>query len=259
MRRIIAIEIPWLTLLGVGSEERLIDTLDAMQNMGCTLLVGDNLYGVLPVSMWEKGMVTELILERLSQLPTQSYCSNTFSEYITHNPSLMDASYGETINTEIKAMCCALHIEDGLRHAVVAIDREVLKCYNQLTTTKDRKSKSHELIHISNYSLKTWLEMRLPQLIFEKHFGDEYMRGNKVVSTFKAGADEDYAKKLLNQAYCEYDGTEDEPKYLYTFDVKNGCFVQFRGDRNREYHGMDLSTEEVYNNVPEYIRLKYHK
>jgi len=259
MKRIIAIDIPWVALMGAGSENHLLETLDAMQQNGCFLLVGENLYDALPEATWENELVVDLTSKWLTQLQTMTYGRDTFSPYISHNPDMTDESFGEKINDEIKALYCALHADTKLEHAVLVIDRAGWETYEQLVTTKDKKTKRHTLIHASVQSLDAWLQARQPRLVVEKHFAEEYERGNKVVSSFKAGVNAGYAAKLLSQAYCEYEGMEDEPKYLYTYDAQNGCFVEFRGDRNFEYHGMDLKDNAVQEVVPEYIRKKYHK
>ena len=78
------------------------------------------------------------------------------------------------------------------------------------------------------------------------------------VSGFDAWDNKDYAQLLLDQAYADTPSDEEYPKYLYTYDERHHKFVQFRNDRNKQYHGMNIAPEDE-NIVPVEVRNLYHK
>ncbi|MDE6130611.1 MAG: hypothetical protein K2F74_03365 [Muribaculaceae bacterium] len=99
-----------------------------------------------------------------------------------------------------------------------------------------------------------------PRLNQLKHSHEGRKAGDKDVSPFSAydKYDESYARKLLKQAYEDYPDDIDDNTYLYTYDAKNKTFVEFRPDRNNEYHGMDISKEVARRKCPEIMKL-YHQ
>lgn len=65
-------------------------------------------------------------------------------------------------------------------------------------------------------------------------------------------------RNLFFNEHEDYGGDVDDRTYLYTYDKKYKTFVQFRPNRNNEYHGMDISLEQAKRKAPEIVR-KYHR
>lgn len=109
-------------------------------------------------------------------------------------------------------------------------------------------------------SLKEKIDSYAPKLNQLKHYQEKRMDGNKEVSPFSAydKYNEDYARQLLRKAYEEYPGDVDDDTFLYTYDTKFKTFVEFRRNRNKEYHGMDISKEVARKKCPDIVKL-YHQ
>lgn len=109
-------------------------------------------------------------------------------------------------------------------------------------------------------SLREKIESYMPKLNQLKHYQERRKAGNKDVSPFSAydKYNEEYAKQLLKRAYEDHPGDINDDTYLYTYDAKFKTFVEFRPNRNNEYHGMDISKEVALQKCP-YIMKIYHQ
>lgn len=86
--------------------------------------------------------------------------------------------------------------------------------------------------------------------------------GNSFDSSFKAydPRNPKTAEDLLQKAFENYvnnyigddRNTTIPAQYLYAWDQAHNCYVQFRHNRNNEYHGMDKETKDVPDDVKEW-------
>ena len=179
--------------------------------------------------------------------------------YLRSNPALISPDVA--IDGLTKGLLYALHIKRTENSTVLisAVPR-VQSGDKEIETIVDHRSQIHHLLVREDSSFDSFMQSLRPVLNQHKHTHVARMGAMGHVSPFSAydKYDKTYAEWLLQQAYNDYNGSEDEPKYLYTFDKRNKTFVQFRSDRQREYHGMDIEKE----NLPEefeYLIEKYHQ
>lgn len=88
--------------------------------------------------------------------------------------------------------------------------------------------------------------------------------GNSFDSSFKAYDPRNPrpAEDLLQTAFENYvnnyigddRNTSIPAQYLYAWDQAHNCYVQFRHNRNNEYHGMDKETQDVPDDVKEWYK-----
>lgn len=135
-----------------------------------------------------------------------------------------------------------------------------------LSTIRDKKARVHRTFILSSEDeVDAWIKSWKPKLSQLKHQANASKSVMGIVSPFtslyKKGVT--YADSLLQQAYMDSQDEEEFPHYLYTWDPEAGTFIEFRhenhhDDSHHDYHGRDMQKSE-FNNVPKYIREKYHR
>lgn len=181
------------------------------------------------------------------------------SNYLKSNPALISAD--KTIDSYTKDLLYILHIKRTENSTVfISAVPRVQPDDKEIETIIDHRSQIHHLLVRDNVSFDSFMQSLRPVLNQQKHIHVARMGSMGHVSPFSAydKYDKTYAEDLLQQAYNDYNGNEDEPKYLYTFDKRNKTFVQFRNDRQREYHGMDFDKEKLPEEF-KYLIEKYHQ
>lgn len=181
------------------------------------------------------------------------------SNYLKSNPTLI--SRDATTDSQTKGLLYFLHIKRTANSTVfISAVPRVNLTDKVIETIVDHRSQVHHLLVRDNGSFDSFMRSLRPVLNQQKHIHVARMGSMGHVSPFSAydKYDKTYAESLLQQAYNDYNGNEDEPKYLYTFDKRNKTFVQFRNDRQREYHGMDFDKENLPNDF-KYLIEKYHQ
>lgn len=140
------------------------------------------------------------------------------------------------------------------------------KCGKQgrLSIQKDGKTTKDdiEIIPAAPTCLKEFAENAKPKL----NQGDKPRHnflGNSYDSSFKAYDPRNLtpAENLLQTAFENYvnnytgndRNTSIPAQYLYAWDQAHNCYVQFRHNRNNEYHGMDIELS----NLPDDVRKFY--
>lgn len=192
----------------------------------------------------------------LLELPVQEIISVKKANYIKLNPDILNGcDEGET-NTA-KQQLYAIFLQKDAKRIYAGVAGQV----NEFTLSSDKGSA--KIINFnpgSITSLRDLIESYAPKLNQLNHYQELRKDGNKVVSPFSAydKYNEDYARQLLRKAYDEHSGDIDDDTYLYTYDTKFKTFVEFRPDRNNEYHGMDISKEAARKKCPHILGL-YHK
>lgn len=216
--------------------------------------------------------VPEKWIEFLSECPeiTQNYelFSQLLELSVQEITPVKKANYIK-LNPDILANCTASDrdIAKQQLYAIFLI-RDTKRIYAGITNTVKEftVSSDKEYVKIINFNpstnlpLKELIESYAPKLNQLKHSQERRTDGDKEVSPFSAydKYNEDYARLLLRRAYEEYPGEIDDKTYLYTYDSKFKTFVEFRPDRNNEYHGMDISKDDARTKCPQILKL-YHK
>lgn len=179
--------------------------------------------------------------------------------YLRSNPALISPNV--KIDGLTKGLLYTLHIKRTENSTVfISAVPRVQSGDKEIETIVDHRSQIHHLLVRDNISFDSFMRSLRPVLNQHKHTHVARMGAMGHVSPFSAydKYDKTYAEALLQQAYNDYNGSEDEPKYLYTFDKRNKTFVQFRSDRQREYHGMDFDKEKLPEEF-KYLIEKYHQ
>lgn len=203
----------------------------------------------------------------LSDIPLASYDENDKRENLTHTPNIIDAKFSKVMQEAIYLQLCVLHVKEKLYGSITFVGF-IPRFSNKflLKTIWNKKTKKHPTIIISNRAeLISWTDSCVPHLDQKKHkaVATNSSRGqiSPFSSYYKYG--EDYANRLLQQAYLQSKDDEEFPHYLYTWDAKEGVYVEFRhenhqGDPQHNYHGRDMMPSEYFK-IPKHIRSKYHQ
>lgn len=200
------------------------------------------------------------IIGSLSLLNHRIYDHTTFSKYVLHAPELTSEQFAPAVNIEILTQVCTLRELTKQTSPLYLVVHSRISGESELEIAKDGKTVNVSIVCLDNEGWKGFIRASQPQLVQHKHHATAGMRNGIIVSPFSAlNQGLDYARSLLLQAYDEYQGTDAEPHYLYTWDRQNGVFVEFRKSRPQEYHAMDVTTKDIEAKIPEYIRQKYNK
>lgn len=196
------------------------------------------------------------LFSSLLDLPVEEVTPVKKAEYIKLNPDvLMQCNESDSYN--IRQLLYALFLyKEGKR-----IYAGCVSSINTFTLSSDKEKASIVNYNpASSISLKGFIDSYIPRLTQLQHYKEGRKNGNRDISPFSAydRNDEAYAKLLLRKAYEEHLGDIDDDTYLYTYDPKFKTFVEFRPNRNNEYHGMDISKEVARKKCPEIVKL-YHK
>ena len=261
MKRVYTIDIPMLTTVDAYNASTLLKTLQTIRDtQGNLLLAHDD---ALCLLLLEDATIDGLLLNSLLNAITNisaliRYDSSVYSQYISHQPKMTDDAFAPSINEAIMNQMCALHVlEEGKIAMLLLRASRWPDGYADLTTIKDKKPIKHSVLAVDSVPLVEWLSDHQPICVPWRHGKEERGTEQRPISSFKAGGDMKYAQQLLDRAYEETQEEQEYPKYLYTFDLRNGCFVQFRTDNNTEYHGMDIDDEHP--DIPGYLHDKYHR
>lgn len=192
----------------------------------------------------------------LLTLPVVKIQSAKKADYIKLNPDIL-ADSEKHVRDIAKQQLFAIYLIDDAKRIYAGIPKAGT---DFIVSADNHEVKIINFSPDSNLSLKELIYSYAPKLNQLKHNQKRRIAGNKEISSFSAydRLNEDYARLLLRQAYEEYPGEIDERTYLYTYDAKCKTFVEFRPDRNNEYHGMDISRKEALAKCPRIVEL-YHK
>ena len=187
----------------------------------------------------------------LISLPVQEVRHNRKAEYLKLNPDILAASDACDRETAKQQLYAIFVVKDARK-----IYAGIANTVDEFSVTSDKVSATIANFNPAQSSLKELLDSLAPKLMQLKHDKDKH--GN--VSPFSAydRHDDDYARQLLRRAYEECPGDVGDRTYLYTYDAKNKTYVEFRPNRNNEYHGMDISRETAIAKCPHIVKL-YHK
>ena len=218
---------------------------------------------LVPIS-WEEYLANHPIIASsyelfslLLDLSVEKFSIDRKAEFIKLQPDIL----GDCDNLEqipAKQHIFALCKYDDCKRLYSYVNADTI----EVNVSIDRKMKSilHFNPEVSKMDLSMYIQSFSPVLNQLKHDTVSRQYGDKYISAFSAydRNDERYAKSLLQRAYEDYGGDVDDRTYLYTYDKKYKTFVQFRPNRNNEYHGMDISLEQAKREAPEIVR-KYHR
>lgn len=194
----------------------------------------------------------------LSDLIYESYDESCLCNDLTMEPNISE-DCDDAMKEEITLQCSYFH-RNGIQlflgfHPLWQADWS-----DHLATIRDKKVTNYPTCIIkTEEDWKGYLSTMLPSLVQLKHIANEYQRAGIPVASFSSydSRKEQPAKKLLQQAYADYQGEERFPKHLYTWDPHAGLYVKFNNSGKNEYHGYDLKENE-WSEVPLYIRNIYH-
>ena len=263
MKRVYAIDVPMMTMLDVSNASALLDSLQTIQeSSGELLLANDDALCILLLDddSTIDGMLMDSLLRAITNISISTrYDHTVYSPYITHQPCMQDPSFPQPINEAIGIQMCALHVLESGRKAMMLLRSSRWPAgYDELNTSKDKKPPvPHPVLTVDKTSLGDWLKSCLPQYVPWRHGKKQRGSVMRPISQFSAGGNPVYAQELLEQAYSDSIEDNEYPKYLYTYDMKNECFVQYRFDRNKQYHGMDIDDDNPL--IPDYLHKKYHR
>lgn len=212
------------------------------------------------VSGVDAGMlfISTRIWELLSELNLCAYDNGCLCDHLTIEPDITKECSGDIKEEEI--LQCSYFHRNGIQLFISFLSLWASDKQGSLNTIKDKKAREHPTRIIETVQdWENYLSQATPRLVQLKHTGTAYQRGAIPVSSFSSYDKwgEQPAKKLLRQAYDDYQGEEQYPKHLYTWDANAGLYVKFNKSRSNEYHGYDLS-EPAWGEVPPYIRKMYH-
>ncbi len=251
MRYTLAIDVPSLCLAKKNVKPCInpllvIDVLDILikRKLG-NLLFRDEIFSLID---WEQD-TSRLIYNMLSLLSMEYYSKERRKDSLTIIPKLCDIQFSDEINDEIYLQACVLHQHEN-KELIWYItfqtrwDGKVKK----LQTIRDGKSREYETSIVADIKdFKTGIDNKRPILGQLKH-SDKGRIDSKgqIVSPFSSydQRNPEYAETLLQTAFDDYIGNEEFPDYLYTWDKKAECYVEFRYSGNRLYHGFDLKQKE---------------
>lgn len=196
------------------------------------------------------------LFPQLLELPVVEVSPTKKAFYIKLNPDVLAACNEKVRHIALQQLYAISRDEDAKR-IYAGMDNKV----DEFDLSYDKKIFS--IINFNpngNQSLKEMIDSYAPKLNQLKHIQKARLEGNKTVSPFSAydRYNEEYAKMLLRRAYEEFPGEVGDKTYLYTYDTKFKTFVEFRPDRNNEYHGMDISREIACKKCMFIVKL-YHK
>lgn len=252
MRYVVAIDPPMLldSSICVGC----IDDIFSSEYSKSVILIG---YDDFWVKLIESDIKYELL--GLAEKALETIVLYPKSNYLKSNPHLIP--WDATTDNQTKGLLYFLHIKRTEKSTVfISSVSRVPSSDKEIETIVDHRSQIHHLLVREDSSFDSFMQSLRPVLNQLKHTHVARMGAMGHVSPFSAydKYDKTYAEWLLQQAYNDYNGSEDEPKYLYTFDKRNKTFVQFRSDRRREYHGMDFDKEKLPDEF-KYLIEKYHQ
>lgn len=265
MRKVFAIDIPFLCLrhelpFSVDDCLLLLDVIKGIKDCSQYCIAFRNsIWNLLDYSMeamWK-------ISHDLTLVEFCLYAPKPENAILRSIPVMTDKRLGTEVNDEVMHMLYKLH-KDGVDDNIVYIvlssrwhdDGELLQ------TELRHCAKRHKVVCVGNFSdFNNYLDSCRPNLDQKKHKADFAVLSGMDVSPFSAYDvhDEEKAKELLQKAYDDYQGYEDFPKYLFTWDHDNECYVEFRHSGQGQYHGMDVTTEREMNRIPQYVKDKYRK
>lgn len=265
MIHLTAIDIPALLLAKIEGEIvinpiRIIETLENLDK-NTVLIYPENLIDLLDWSSAEEEMYK--ILDLLSKHDSETYSSSAYKKGVSTIPELTHGLSLSTLKDAIYLQMCYIHLHSLQNNILYMTYPERWESKEEkLRTIRDKKAKEYETLIIDDTNkLQEFYHSRRPVLVQLKHGATEKTDSNHhTVSAFSSynAHDTRRAESLLLQAYNNSRETEAHPKYLYAWDEKADCYVEFRHSGNNEYHGFDLPSKE-YSKVPEYIKSKYHR
>lgn len=265
MKHLITIDIPALLLSKIEKEIcinpiKIIETLENLDR-NTVLIYPDNFIDLFDWSSGEEEICK--IIDFLSQYDCETYNSAAYKKGVSTIPELTHDLLLSSINESIYLQMCYIHLHPSQGNILYMTYPERWNGEEKkLKTIRDKKDKEYETLIIGNISkLQDFYHSLRPILVQHKH-GAVEKKDSKyhTVSAFTSynAHDTSRAESLLLQAYNNSCETGHNPKYLYAWDEKADCYVEFRHSGNNEYHGFDLKSDE-YSKVPEYIKNKYHR
>ncbi len=251
MKRIVAIDAAILCNQSIFAHIDICQLLDTIaENKTLKLLFKDEYYNYFGDSSF--------LLYKLSD-QLHGCIDNSNKRHIKTVPNLTDKTFSEETNNEIKVQAYTLHVLPKELFDLLITNRRIGNAgCDSFNTILNKEQKEHPICDISK--LQDFIKAKRPVLKQIKHFAEEYQSVHGEVSTFKAYDqwNSTYAESLLQTAYDNAEESEEFPHYIYTWDERNNCYVEFRYDRNKVYHGRDLSKSEYDAKVPSYIRKRFN-
>ena len=261
MKRVYSIDVPMLLPSNADEALTVFNTIHTISNGNGLLLLMDKnaLYELLLSDVSDNYELRSKVVEALSYAAVSTYSASVYSQYITHQPVMTNPTFSSKLNTAIANQMCAMCVqEEGKKSMFLVRASRWPEGHVSLDTTQNHQTLSHPVLCLDCKSLAAWLAERRPIYVPWRHGQEERGTKQRPISTFKAGANHEYAQKLLYQAYADTISDEEYPHYLYTYDALNERFVQYRYDRNCQYHGMDIVNDEDPI-IPHYLHDKYHQ
>lgn len=261
MNKTIAIDLRALCMPAKSAidAELLCDILDNLGSIKSMLLYSDSLYSSMD---FEDSFIRSYFLKFLSGLNLENYGNIKVDGSLKSIPDIM-STHSDSLQQEILTQLCYIH-ENGtlvfMTFPSLWTSQGNNKDKDELTTISNEVFKTHATLVLNSRALlEVFLDKNKPCLVQLKHGNKAYISGGMKVSAFSSynSRDDSYARKLLQQAYLDYDGDEIFPKNLYTWDSESGLYIRFNWSKDNEYHGFDLERDQ-WNEVPQEIRRIYH-
>lgn len=234
----------------------LSDVLEGLSSIKqSSLLFREEVYSLFD---YNDAFVSTRIWELLSGLNLYTYDNGCSCDRLTIEPDITQGC-PDDIKEEETLQCSYFH-RNGIKLFISILSLWPSDKQACLKTIKDKKARTHPTCIIETVQdWENYLSQATPCLMQLKHTGTAYQRGATPVASFSSYDKwgEQPAKDLLRQAYVDYQGEEQYPKHLYTWDANAGLYVKFNNSRSNEYHGYDLQEAE-WGEVPSYIRNMYH-
>ena len=265
MKKTFAIDIPFLCLrhelsFSVDDCLLLLDVIKGIkENPRCCIVFREHIMGLLNYSIEEMWKISNDI----TCVESCPYTPKPENAILRSTPVMTDKRLDTEVNDEMLHMLYKLHNDIENNYIIYIVPSSRWHDGGRLLQTEqDRHTKGHKVICVENRSdFNHYLDSCRPGLDQKKHKADSGMLNGMDVSPFSAYDvhNEEKAKELLLQAYDDYQGCEDFPKYLFTWDHDNECYVEFRHSGRGQYHGMDVTTDRERNRIPQYVKDKYRK
>lgn len=199
-----------------------------------------------------------LINKDLQQVRTSSYNYVSEESSIVLDPDLTNG-LNEDEKAEVEGVTCYFlqTIEPPHKIYVLTADRNATKA-TQLGICSVSSKNVYLLTIDTSDNIRQFFHAHEPKLVQAKHIPQQVRNiGGKIASTFKAWNphNQDYAEKLLKEAFYASGAQLLPPEELYIWDSENETYVRFMHSGKWEYHGHDF---DEYDRVPNDVKKRYN-
>lgn len=198
-----------------------------------------------------------LIEKSLSNINKKTYELVSDTKNITVEPELM-AKLSDSEKRELKSMAYKQFETKEPPHKIYALASSRSNT-TQMKIKCEEKEKSISIMSPDNIAINNFIESKNPKLKQEGDFDHRVKHnphttrniGDNEASKFSAWNpnDDSYAKSLLLKAWNDTKSSELYPDKMFVWDTKNKTYVKFRLSINNEYHGYDVTFNEVTDKV----------